>query len=51
MKKYFKESVFLFGMEAQAKGEKVPHMLRNTVTSDLLPWWPKETTRRHARDR
>jgi poly(A) polymerase len=51
MKKYFKESVFLFGMEAQAKGEKVPRMLRNTVTSDLLPWWPKETTRRHARDR
>jgi poly(A) polymerase len=51
MKKYFKESVLLFGMEAQAKGEKVPRMLRNTVSSDLLPWWPKETTRRHARDR
>ncbi|MGO8988006.1 MAG: polynucleotide adenylyltransferase PcnB [bacterium] len=51
MKKYFKESVLLFGMEAQAKGEKVPRMLRNTVSPDLLPWWPKETTRRHARDR
>ena len=51
MKKYFKESVLLFGMEAQAKGEKVPRVLRNTVSPDLLPWWPKETTRRHARDR
>jgi len=51
MKKYFKESVLLFGMEAQAKGEKVSRVLRNTVSPDLLPWWPKETTRRHARDR
>jgi poly(A) polymerase len=49
MKKYFKESVLLFGIEAQAKREKVPRMLRNTVSSDLLPWWPKEATRRHER--
>jgi poly(A) polymerase len=48
MKKYFKDAVFLFGMEAQAKEEKVPRILRNTVSSDLLPWWPKEIRRRHA---
>jgi hypothetical protein len=41
MKKYFKDAVLLFGIEAQAKGEKVPRMLRNTVPSDLLSWWPK----------
>ena len=51
LKKYFKEAVLLFGMEAQAKGEKVPRILRNTVSSDLLPWWPKEIRRRHERDR
>lgn len=47
MKKYFKEAVLLFGIEAQAKGEKVPRILQNTVSSDLLPWWPKEIKRRH----
>ena len=33
MKKYFKEAVLLFGIEAQAKGEKVPRILRNAVLS------------------
>ena len=47
MKKYFKEAVFLFGIKAQAKGEKTPRILRNAVASDLLPWWPKELKRRH----
>jgi poly(A) polymerase len=47
MKKYFKEAVLLFGFEAQAKGEKVPRILRNAVPSDLLPWWPKEFKRRY----
>jgi hypothetical protein len=42
MKKYFREAVLLFGLKAQAKGEKVPRMIQNTVPSDLLPWWPKE---------
>ncbi len=51
VKKYFKESVLLFGIEAQAKGENVSRQLRNRVSSDLLPWWPKETTGRHVRDR
>jgi poly(A) polymerase len=51
MKKYFKEAVLLFGIEAQAKGEKVPRILRNAVPSDLLPWWPKELKRRHRRSR
>jgi poly(A) polymerase len=42
MKKYFQEAVLLFGIEGQAKGEKIPRLLRNAVPSDLLPWWPKE---------
>jgi poly(A) polymerase len=46
MKKYFKEAVLLLGIEAHAKGEKVPRILRNNVPSDLLPWWPIETRRR-----
>jgi poly(A) polymerase len=49
MKRYFKEAVLLFGIEAQAKGEKVPRILRNTVPSDLLPWWPKELKRKPRR--
>jgi hypothetical protein len=36
MKKYFKEAVLLFGIEAQAKGEKVPRILQNAAPSDLL---------------
>jgi poly(A) polymerase len=42
MKKYFKEAVLLFGIEAQAKGEKVPRVLRNAVPYDFLPWWPRK---------
>ncbi len=49
MKKYFKEAVLLFGIEAQAKGEKVPRILHNAVLSDLIPWWPKELQRKHRR--
>ncbi len=48
MKKYFKEAVLLYGIEAQAKGEKVPHFLRNAVPSDLLPWWPKGWKKRQG---
>jgi poly(A) polymerase len=48
MKKYFKEAVFLFGITAQAKGEKTPRVLRNAVPHDFLPWWPKELRRHHA---
>ncbi len=50
MKKYFREAVLFFGIRAQAVGEKAPRILRNTVPPDLLPWWPKETKRRHERD-
>jgi poly(A) polymerase len=42
MKKYFKEAILLFGIEAQARGEKAPRIIRNAVPSDSLPWWPKE---------
>jgi poly(A) polymerase len=49
MKKYFKEAVLLFGIEAQAKAEKTPRILQSAVPSDLLPWWPKEFKRRRRR--
>jgi len=49
MEKYFKEAVLLYGIEAQAKRENVPRILRNAVPSDSLPWWPKETRRRHRK--
>jgi poly(A) polymerase len=42
MKKYFKEAVLLFGIEAQARGEKVSRILRDAAPPDLLPWWPKK---------
>jgi len=49
MKKYFKEAVLLFGIEAQANGEKVPRILQNAMPSGLLPWWPKEFRRKRRR--
>jgi poly(A) polymerase len=45
MKKYFQEAVLFWGIKAQANGENVPHLLRNAVPPDLLPWWPKEFRR------
>jgi hypothetical protein len=42
MKKYFKEAVLLYGIIAEAKGEKVSSVLRRATPSDLLPWWPEE---------
>ncbi len=41
-KKYFKEAVLFFGIEAEATERKMPQLIRRTVPSDLLPWWPKE---------
>jgi len=49
MKKYFREAVLLFGIEAQAKGEEAPRLLRYAVPPDLLPWWPKEFRKRRSR--
>ena len=49
MKKYFQEVVLLFGIEAQAKGERVPRFLQNAVPSVLLPWWPKKLRKRYRR--
>jgi hypothetical protein len=49
MKRYFKEAVLLFGIEAQAKGEKTPRILQNAAPPDLLPWWSKELKRRRRR--
>jgi len=51
MKKYFKEAVLLFGIEAQANGEKVPRILQNAVPPSLLPWWQKGFKREHRRFR
>jgi len=47
MKKYFQEAVLFFGILAQAKGDRVPHLLRRAVPPDFLPWWPKEFKKRH----
>jgi len=49
MKRYFKEAVLLFGIEAQAKGEMIPGILQNAVPSDFLPWWPKKVRKRDQR--
>jgi hypothetical protein len=49
MKKYFKEAVFLFGIEAEAKGEKAPRILQNAVPPDFLPWWPKKLKKKDRR--
>lgn len=49
MKKYFKEAVLLFGIEAQAKGENAPRILRNAVPPDFLPWWPNELKKKDRR--
>jgi len=49
MKKYFKEAVLLFGIEAEAKGEKAPRILQNAVPPDFLPWWPKKVRKRDRR--
>jgi poly(A) polymerase len=48
-KKYLREAVLFFGIESQAKGERVPRIIRNAVPSDLLPWWPREFKRRRRR--
>jgi poly(A) polymerase len=49
MKKYFREAVLLYGILAEAKGEKVPPVLQNAVPWNLLPWWPQRPRRRHRR--
>lgn len=51
MKKYFKEAVLLFGIEAQAKGEKMPRILQNAAPPDLLPWWSREMRGRRRKRR
>ncbi|MEI9475016.1 MAG: polynucleotide adenylyltransferase PcnB [Deltaproteobacteria bacterium] len=48
-KRYLHEAVLFFGIESQARGEKVPRIIRNVVPSDLLPWWPHEFKRRRRR--
>ena len=48
-KKYFQEAVLLFGIEARARGARVPYFLRRAVPPDFLPWWPKEFNKRHRR--
>ncbi len=47
-KKYFREAVLLFGIEAQARGRRIPRILRNVVSSDSLPWGPRELKRSHV---
>lgn len=40
-KRYFRDAVLLFGIEAQARGNEFPLTLRYTISPDLLPWMPK----------
>jgi len=49
MKKYFKEAVFLFGIEAEANGERAPGVLQNAMPPDFLPWWPKTLKKKDRR--
>ena len=51
LKKYFREAVLLYGIEAQARGKEVPLVLRNSAPPDLLPWWPKGIQRKRRRFR
>jgi len=48
-KKYFREAVLLFGIEAEAKGERAPRILQNAVPSDFLPWWSKTLKKKDRR--
>lgn len=41
-KRYFREAALYYGLEAEAKGEKIPRFFLNAVPSDLLPWWSKK---------
>jgi poly(A) polymerase len=51
-KKYFLEAALFYGIEAEARKERVPRVLRNGVPSDLLPWWPQgEINERRRRSR
>lgn len=49
MKKYFKEAAFLFGIEAEANGERAPGVLQNAMPPDFLPWWPKTLKKKGRR--
>ena len=48
-KRYFQEAALYFAMEAEARGERVPHLLRRAVPPDFVPWWPSEFRTRHRR--
>jgi len=48
-KKYFREAVLFFGIEAEATGRKMPQLIRNAVPSHLLPWWPQRPKKRRRR--
>jgi hypothetical protein len=50
-KKYFSETVLYLGIEAEANGERVPAVLRHTLPTDFLPWWPQDHKRRRPRHR
>ncbi len=48
-KKYFKEAVLLFGIEARAKGKKIPRILQNATPLEPLPWWPRKLKEKDRR--
>jgi poly(A) polymerase len=49
MKKYFKEAILLSGIEAQARGDKMPRVLQNVVPFELFPWWPKQNRKKQPK--
>ncbi len=52
IKKYFQEAAIFLGIVAQARGERVSHLLHQAFPPEFLPWWPKEyKRRRHRRNR
>ncbi len=50
-KKYFKNAVLFYGLEAEATGRKTPRLLRQALPSGFLPWWPREGRKSKRRRR
>ena len=45
-KKYFQDAVLLFGIESEAKGEKVPRDHPERGAAGSAAWWPRESKER-----
>ena len=45
-KRYLHEAILYHAIEAEARGERIPALLRHAVPPDLVPWWPKESPKK-----